>query len=91
MSVPTQTIEIFDTLAKVLIRCTGLGVVVLMIWVGFFVFLPDVVYQVHGDLFGLSKSELNVIHYSGMGLLKLVVFTFFFFPWLAIRWVLRKE
>ena len=42
-------------------------------------------------MFGLSKETLDVIHYCGMGLLKLFVFTFFLFPWLAIRWVLRKR
>ena len=42
-------------------------------------------------MFGLSKEMLDVIHYCGMGLLKLFVFTFFLFPWLAIRWVLRKR
>ena len=86
-----STRDFFETLAKVLIRCTGLGVLVLLIWVGFYVLLGDVVYQVHGDIFGLTKDTLDVIHYCGMGMLKLVVFAFFLFPWLAIRLALRNS
>jgi len=32
-----------------------------------------------------------VIHYCGMAFVKLSVTLFFFFPWLAIRLVLRKR
>ena len=42
-------------------------------------------------MFGLSKHELDMIHYSGMGLVKLFVFVFFLFPWLSIKLVLRKD
>ena len=90
MSAPTQTTEFFDMLARMLIRCTGLGFLLLLIWVGFYLFLGDVVYQLHGEMFGLSKETLDVIHYCGMGLLKLFIFIFFLFPWLAIRWALWK-
>lgn len=41
-------------------------------------------------MFGLTKHELDLIHYCGMGLLKLFVFLFFLFPCIAIRMVLRK-
>ena len=85
------TREVFDTLAKVLLRCWIFGFVLLMIWFGFYMLLGDVIYGLHGEMFGLSKHELDVIHYSGMGLVKLLVFVFFLFPWLAITLVLRKE
>ena len=39
---------------------------------------------------GLSNHGLNLIHYSGMAFAKLVVILFFFFPWAAIRLVLRR-
>lgn len=41
-------------------------------------------------MFDLSRHELQLIHYCGMGLVKLVVGVFFFFPWAAIRLVLRQ-
>ncbi len=63
----------------------------LLIWFGVYLLLGDVVYELHGSLFELSNHELNVIHYSGMGLVKLFVTVFFFFPWLAIKLVLKKK
>jgi hypothetical protein len=48
--------------------------------------LPEIVDQ-KGHL---SQHELSIIHYSGMAFVKLVVICFFFFPWLAIRFVLWK-
>jgi len=41
-------------------------------------------------MFDLSRHELQLIHYCGMGLVKLAVGVFFFFPWVAIRLVLSK-
>lgn len=86
-----STRELFDTLAKVLLRCWIFGFVLVMIWFCFYVLLGGVIYGLHGEMFGLSKHDLNVIHYCGMGLVKLFVFVFFFFPWLAIKLVLKKE
>jgi len=53
--------------------------------------MSGVVYKLHGPLMGLSAHDLNGIHYSGMGFVKLVVILFFFFPWAAIKLVLRKR
>ena len=44
-----------------------------MIWFGVFMLAPSVIYSLHGSMFGLSPHELNVIHYCGMGFIKLVV------------------
>jgi hypothetical protein len=62
--------------------------VLLFIWLG--AFLSGAVHTLHGPLMDLSEHDLNVIHYSGMAFLKLVVICFFVFPWAAIRLVLRK-
>ena len=85
-----STRELLETVAKVLLRCIGFGFLLLLIWAGFFMLSGELVYDLHGNIFGLSKHELDVIHYCGMGLVKLFVFTFFLFPWLAIKLVLRK-
>ena len=42
------------------------------------------------DTIHFGDKSVNVIHYCGMGLVKLVVGLFFFIPWVAIRLVLRK-
>ena len=85
-----QTSEFFDTLAKILLRCFVLGFLLLLIWVGAFVLARDVIHNLHGQMFGLSAHELDIIHYCGIALVKLCVFLFFLFPWIAIRLVLRK-
>ena len=85
-----QTTEFFDTLAKVLLRCTVFGFVLLMFWFGVIMLAGDLVYSVHGSMFDLGPHELQTIHYCGMGLTKLVVGCFFFIPWVAIRLTLRQ-
>jgi hypothetical protein len=85
-----QTNEWLNVVAKILLRCWVFGFVLLLIWFGLFMFVPNVIYGLHGSMFDLSPHELNVIHYSGMAFLKLIVICFFFFPWAAIRLVLRR-
>ena len=53
--------------------------------------MSGVVYKLHGPLMDLTKHDLDVIHYCCMAFVKLCVFLFFFFPWVAIRLVLRKR
>lgn len=86
-----STREFFDTLAKILLRCGICGMVLLLIWFGCYMLLGDVIHGLHGEMFGLSNHELDVIHYSGMGLVKLLVFVLFLFPWLSIKLVFRKD
>ncbi len=82
--------EFFDILARVLLRCWLFGYVLLFIWLAAILLGSDSIYRMHSSMFGLTLHELAVISYGGLGLLKLVVLTFFFIPWLAIRLVLRK-
>lgn len=86
----TNNSESLNVVAKILLRCWILGFVLLAIWFGMFMIVPNVIYGVHGSMFGLSPHELNIIHYSGMALVKLIVICFFFIPWAAIQLVLRK-
>jgi hypothetical protein len=83
--------DFFDTLARVLLRCWIFGFLFLFFWFGVFLAGADFIYRVHGGIFGLSKHEMDLIFYCGMGLLKLVVIVLFFCPWVAIRLVLRKR
>ncbi len=85
-----QTIEWLDVVAKILLRCWIFGFLLLLIWAVFFVLAGGVIYGLHGSMFGLSPHELNLIHYSGMAFVKLVVICLFFFPWLSIKLVLRN-
>jgi len=83
-----STHDCFEILGKILLRCWIFGLVLLFVWLG--AFLSGAVYKLHGPLMDLSNHDLNVIHYCGMAFVKLVVILFFFFPWAAIRLVLRR-
>ncbi len=65
-------------LAKVLLRCWFFGFIVLLFWFGAVMLAGDFVYGVHGNMFDLTRPQLNSIHYGGMGLLKRVVAMFYF-------------
>jgi hypothetical protein len=91
MTEPPRTTEFFEILARVLLRCWIFGSLLLLLWFGLYASAGEAIYRMHDSLYGLSKHEMDVIFYSGMVLLKLCVLMFFFFPWLAIRLVLRKR
>ena len=91
MSNSTNVTDLLDALAKILLRCFVFGFLLLLIWVVVFVLAGDVIHNLHGKMFGLSPYELNVIHYCGIAFVKLCVFLFFLFPYIAIRMVLRKR
>jgi hypothetical protein len=85
-----KTIELFDTLAKVLLRCGIFGYLLLLLGAGVILIAGDSIYRINGNLFGLSKHELELIIYECIVLMKVIVLMFFLIPWLAIRLVLRK-
>ena len=87
----TQTDDLLEVVAKILLRCWIFGVILLLFRWGAITFAGDLVLGVHGDMFYLTRPQLNVIHYCGMMLTKLVVGLFFFIPWVAIRLVLKKR
>ncbi len=85
-----STRDVLDTLAKVLLRCWMLGFVLLFISLGAILLMGETIHNLHGSMFGLSAHELDVIYYCWMGLLKIVVLTCFFIPWLSIKMMLRS-
>jgi len=91
MSNSTDVSDLLDTLATILLRCWIFGFLLLLFWAGVFLLAGNVIYDLHGNMFGLSQHDLNVIYYCGMVFVKLCVILFFFFPWLAIRLVWRKR
>ena len=76
----------------VLLRCFILGFVVLMIWFLFILLAGEWAYDVHGSLFKeITVRQFQIIHYCGMGLLKLFISVFFFIPYIAMRWTPKSE
>jgi Family of unknown function (DUF6868) len=82
-----ETHELFDTVAKILLRCVVFGILLLLLWVAAYLLAGDVIYRINGPLFGLTPHEMNVIHYCGIVLVKCCVLLFFLFPYIAIRLV----
>ena len=91
MPEPANTNDLLDTVAKILLRCWIFGVILLLFWWGAITLAGDLTLGVHGEMFDLTRPQLNVIHYCGLLLTKLVVGVFFFIPWVSIRMVLRKR
>ncbi len=79
-----------DVVSKILLRCWIFGAVILLFWWGAITLAGDLTLGIHGDMFGLTRPELNVIHYCGLMLTKLAVGLFFFIPWISIKLVLKK-
>jgi len=88
---PTQTNDLLDAVAKVLMWCFVLGFLLLLIWTAAYVLADDLIYRLHGKMFRLAKHELDLIHYCGIAFVKACVLVFFFFPWVAIRLVLKRR
>jgi hypothetical protein len=70
MSEATQTDDLLEVIAKILLRCWIFGFILLLLWWGAVTLTGDLVFGVHGDRFGLTRSQLSAIHYCGMGLLQ---------------------
>ncbi|MCW8858691.1 MAG: hypothetical protein OQK50_00040 [Deltaproteobacteria bacterium] len=58
---------------------------ILLWWFLFICFAQDWVYALHSKFYGISRVSFNHIHYAGILAYKLVVFTFFIVPYLALR------
>ena len=89
MSDSKETAEFFDMLAGVLLRCWICGFVLLYISIGVILLAGNFAYRLPGELFGLSKHDLDLILYCSIVVIKLLVLVLFFIPWLAVRLVLR--
>ena len=81
--------EVLEVISQVLIRCAVMGVVVLLFWWAALALAGDLVYEVHSKLTPISRQQFNVVHYAGMLTTKAGVSLLFFFPYIAIRLVLR--
>ena len=84
-----STRDFFDTLAKVLLRCWIIGVVMQLMLMGAVLGLAETIHHFHA-VFGLSNHEWDMITCAYSALLKLCTGVFFFIPWLAIWLVLKK-
>jgi hypothetical protein len=83
--------EFFEYLAKILIRTFFFGLALLILWFLFFAFATDWMYRMQSKWFEMTKTSFYLINYCGIGLLKITILVFFFFPYLSVRLVLKKK
>ncbi len=89
MPEPTRNSEFFDTLGRVLLWCWVIGFALLYVSLGVILLAGDLAYRMQAEMFDLSKHELNLVLYSSIVAIKLLVLVLFFIPWLAIRLALK--
>lgn len=82
--------EWLEAVAKILLRCWVIGFLMMLFSLVVFMLTGEVIYQVHGKIFGLSPHELDLIMYCGLALFKVFVLIFFLLPWVSIKLVLKK-
>jgi len=88
--ISTETRNLLDAVARVLIRCFLFCLIVLLWWAAMYLILGDLVHDIHSTMFELSWHEFVLVNYCGLGLLKILSSVLFLFPWIAIRLVLRQ-
>ena len=85
-----QTTELLEAAAKILLRCWIIGFLMMLFSLVVFMLTGEVIYSIHGKMFGLSPHELDLIMYCGLGVFKVFVLIFFLLPWVSVKLVLRS-
>jgi hypothetical protein len=85
----TESNDILESVAKVLIRSFLLGAALLALWWCIFLVGGDRMYELHSRWFDLTRHEFDVINYCGMAFVKIGIFVLFLIPYVSIRMVLR--
>ena len=80
-----------QTLATVLLRSFLLGLPFLLLWFLLYLIAPGWMYEMNARWFNIGKRDFELINYFGVGFVKICILLFFFFPYLAIRSMLRKR
>lgn len=70
-------------------RCTIFGLLIIAIW--FVVYLAGGVCGLQAPLFNLNPHECELLSFGGLALAKVLVLTFFFFPWVSLKLELRRR
>jgi len=83
--------DLFDTLARVLLRCFVMGYGVVVLWFVLSLTAGDLIYgRLGGKLYGLTPHEVDLVNYCGIAIAKGIVILFFLCPYIAIRWAQRR-
>lgn len=87
-----QRNDIFlQTLATILLRSFLIGLAFLLLWFLLYLIAPGWMFEMNAKWFNIDKRDFDLINYFGMGFVKVVILLFFFFPYLAMKSMLRKK
>ena len=77
-------------ISSVLFRTTLLGFLLLGISSILVLGMTDAAYALHSNFIDVPRSEYNVMLFSWLGNMKMLLFVFFLLPAIAIRWALKN-
>ncbi len=80
-----------QTLATILIRSFLVGLAFLLLWFLLYLIVPGWMFETNAKWFNIGKRDFELINYFGMAFVKISIFLFFFFPYLAIKSMLRRK
>jgi hypothetical protein len=88
----TERNDIFlQTLATILLRSFLIGLAFLLLWFLLYLIAPGWMFEMNAKWFDIGKRDFDLINYYGIGFVKISILLFFFFPYLAIRSMLRRK
>ena len=64
--------------------CSILGIALLMLSAGIYLWAKDSVYKIHSQWIDISRENFNLVFYCFLGLFKVVVWVFAIIPYLAL-------
>ena len=84
--------EVFlKSLASILIRSFLFGLALLLLWFLLYLIAPGWMFEMNAKWFNIGKRDFDLINYFGIGFVKISIFLFFLFPYLAIRSMLQRK
>src|SRR4030042_915131 len=80
-----------QTLGTILFRSFLFGLAFLLLWFLLYLIAPGWMFETNAKWFNIGKRDFDSINYFGMGFVKITILLFFFFPYLAIKSMLRRK
>jgi len=71
-------------LVRFLFWGAAINYLILLLWVGMFLFAHEWMYRLHASWFTISRESFDLLNYGGIGLYKLGNILFFLVPGVAL-------
>ena len=72
------------TLSRFFMWCSLINGALLLMWIGFCAFAPNLVYRTQSLWFSISRDSFDLLIYAFLGLFKIFFLVFNLVPWLAL-------